>query len=50
VLNDDPTEADNQVLADVAHQYRRREDQRIGVGFGENAAVEAALDARRQLP
>ncbi len=46
--NGDPTEADNQVLSDITHQYRRREDQRIGVGFGENAADEAAIDARRE--
>jgi uncharacterized BrkB/YihY/UPF0761 family membrane protein len=47
MLNDDPTDADNRVLSDIAHQYRRRDDQRIGVGFGENAAREAAIDARR---
>ena len=46
MLQDDPTEADNQVLSDIAHQYRLRDDQRIGVGFGENAADEAAAEAR----
>lgn len=45
----DPTEADNHVLSDITHQYRRREDQRIGVGFGENAADQAAIDARREI-
>jgi uncharacterized BrkB/YihY/UPF0761 family membrane protein len=49
MLSGDPTEADNQVLSDISHQYRRREDQRIGVGFGENAADEAAIDARRSI-
>jgi hypothetical protein len=44
-----PTVADNQVLSDIAHQYRLREDQRIGVGFGEYAADEAAIDARRTI-
>jgi uncharacterized BrkB/YihY/UPF0761 family membrane protein len=50
MLNGDPTNADNQVLSDIAHQYRRRDDQRIGVGFGENAADDAAIDARRNIP
>jgi uncharacterized BrkB/YihY/UPF0761 family membrane protein len=50
MLNGDPTEADNQVLSDIAHQSRRRDDQRIGVGFGENAADDAAIDARRNVP
>ena len=47
MLGSDPTEADRQVLSVIAHQYRQRDDQRIGVGFGENAADEAAIDARR---
>ena len=50
MLQDDPTEADNQVLSDIAHQYRLRDDQRIGVGFGENAAEEAGDEARRREP
>ena len=49
MLNSDPTEADNQVFSDIAHQYRQREDQRIGVGFGDNAADEAARDIRHQI-
>ena len=46
MLSGNPTEADNRVLSDIVHQYRRRDDQRIGVGFGENAANDAAIDAR----
>ena len=45
----DPTEADNQVLSDIVHQDRRRDDQQIGVGFGESAARDAAIDARREV-
>lgn len=41
----EPTAADKQVWRDVVHQERRRDDQRIGVGFGEGAAAEAATDA-----
>lgn len=44
----DPTDADNQVLSDLAHQELRRHDQRIGVGFGDGAADVAAEDAARQ--
>lgn len=43
----EPTEADEQVLHDIAHQERRREDQRIGVGFGRAATAEAATDAQQ---
>lgn len=49
MLNGDPTDADNQVLSDIAHQSRRRDDERIGVGFGEHAADEAAIDAQRPI-
>jgi uncharacterized BrkB/YihY/UPF0761 family membrane protein len=42
----DPTAADNKVLHVIVHQQRQREDQRIGVGFGENALDEVAADAR----
>ena len=42
-----PTEADDQVLRDIAHQDRRRPDQRIGVGFGDTAQEQAAIDAAR---
>jgi uncharacterized BrkB/YihY/UPF0761 family membrane protein len=43
----EPTEADLQVLSQLVHQERRREDQAIGVGFGDNAAEDAAADAAR---
>jgi uncharacterized BrkB/YihY/UPF0761 family membrane protein len=44
-----PTEADNRVLSDITHQSQRREDQCIGVGFGEHAANDAATDARHRF-
>ncbi len=44
----EPTAADEQVLHDIAHQERQREDQRIGVGFGHAAPAEAATDARQR--
>jgi len=47
-LGGDPTEADRQVLADVVHAQQARSDQAIGVGFGEDAAAEAASDAARR--
>ena len=46
LVRTDPTQADDQVLRDITHQYLRRSDQRIGVGFREDASGEAALDAR----
>lgn len=48
ILSSDPSDADDQVLHDIAHQGRRRSDQTIGVGFGEDSAGEAAADARRE--
>jgi uncharacterized BrkB/YihY/UPF0761 family membrane protein len=50
MLSTDPTQADDQVLHDITHQNLRRSDQRIGVGFGENASEDAALDALREEP
>jgi uncharacterized BrkB/YihY/UPF0761 family membrane protein len=47
--SEDPTEADNQVLSDIAHEYQKRKDELIGVGFGIDAADDAANDARRQV-
>ena len=41
----EPSEADEQVWHDLAHQERRRADQLIGVGFGVDAAAEVATDA-----
>jgi uncharacterized BrkB/YihY/UPF0761 family membrane protein len=43
----EPTDADRQVQYALAHQERRGSDQSIGVGFGPDAAHEAAVDARR---
>jgi uncharacterized BrkB/YihY/UPF0761 family membrane protein len=42
------TDADQRVLRDIAHQERRTDTQRIGVGFGDHAAQEAARDAHHQ--
>ena len=47
---DEPTDADRQVLADIVHAEQRREDEVIGVGFGDQAADDAASDARRADP
>jgi hypothetical protein len=44
-LGGEPTAADQQVLASIAHAEQRRDDEVIGVGFGEDAAGEAASDA-----
>jgi uncharacterized BrkB/YihY/UPF0761 family membrane protein len=46
-LGGEPTEADLQVLSQLVHQEKRRKDQAIGVGFGDDAAAEAAADAVR---
>jgi uncharacterized BrkB/YihY/UPF0761 family membrane protein len=46
-LGGEPTEADLQVLSLRVHQEKRRKDQAIGVGFGDDAAEEAASDAMR---
>jgi uncharacterized BrkB/YihY/UPF0761 family membrane protein len=47
-LGGEPTDADRQVLASIAHAEQRVDDQVIGVGFGDDAADEAASDAMRQ--
>ena len=47
-LGGEPTAADRSVLADLVHAEQRREDQAIGVGFGEDAAAQASADARRR--
>jgi uncharacterized BrkB/YihY/UPF0761 family membrane protein len=49
-LSGEPTDADRQVLASLAHAEQRRDDQVIGVGFGEDAADQAASDAIKQSP
>jgi hypothetical protein len=46
-LGGEPTDADRQVLASIAYAEQRRDDQVIGVGFGEDAADQAAADAIR---
>jgi uncharacterized BrkB/YihY/UPF0761 family membrane protein len=50
LISTDPTRADDQVLRDVVHQDVRRPDQRVGVGFGDDASDEAARDAERDQP
>jgi uncharacterized BrkB/YihY/UPF0761 family membrane protein len=50
LVSTDPTRADDQVLRDVVHQDVRRADQRVGVGFGEDASDEAARDAATDHP
>jgi uncharacterized BrkB/YihY/UPF0761 family membrane protein len=49
-MGKEPTDADRQVLADIVRAEQRREDQVIGVGFGDQAADDAASDARRATP
>jgi uncharacterized BrkB/YihY/UPF0761 family membrane protein len=49
-LGGEPTEADRQGRSSLVHEEKRRDDQAIGVGFGENATEEAAADARRRRP
>jgi uncharacterized BrkB/YihY/UPF0761 family membrane protein len=39
------TPADEKVLRDIARQEERRPEQRVGVGFGPDAAAEAGRDA-----
>ncbi len=46
-MGGDPTDADHQVLSDIVHAERRRDDQVIGVGFGDQGAAQAATDAGR---
>jgi uncharacterized BrkB/YihY/UPF0761 family membrane protein len=47
-LGGEPTDADRQVLAALVHAEQRRDDQVIGVGFGADAADQAATDATRR--
>jgi uncharacterized BrkB/YihY/UPF0761 family membrane protein len=47
-LGGEPTDADRQVLASLVHAEQRRDDQAIGVGFGEKAVDDAASDAKRR--
>jgi uncharacterized BrkB/YihY/UPF0761 family membrane protein len=47
-MGGEPTDADRQVLASIVRAEQRRDDQVIGVGFGEDAAGQAASDAIQQ--
>jgi uncharacterized BrkB/YihY/UPF0761 family membrane protein len=49
-LGGEPTAADRRVLADLVHAEQRRDDQAIGVGFGDHAAAQAADADRRADP
>lgn len=44
-LGGPPTPADQRVLTALVHAEKRRQDQAIGVGFGEHATTQAASDA-----
>jgi uncharacterized BrkB/YihY/UPF0761 family membrane protein len=46
-LGGEPTDADRRVLASLVHVEQRTEDEAIGVGFGDDAAAEAATDAAK---
>ena len=46
-LGGGPAGADLRVLASLVHAEQRRDDQAIGVGFGDHAADQAASDAAR---
>jgi uncharacterized BrkB/YihY/UPF0761 family membrane protein len=48
LLGGESTVADRLVLADLVHAQQRRDDQVIGVGFGDHAADQAASDASRR--
>ena len=47
-LGGEPTDADQHVLASLAYAEQRREDEVIGVGFGDDAGGQAAADAIEQ--
>jgi len=47
-LGGEPTDADRLVLSALVHAQQRRDDQVIGIGFGDQAADQAASDAIRQ--
>ena len=49
-MSNEPTDADREVLAYIVRAEQRRNDQVIGVGFGDQAADDAASDARRAVP
>ena len=43
------TDADEQVLHDIGYQGLRRPEQRLGIGFGPDAAEEAGAEAARPI-
>jgi len=47
-LGGEPTDADRQVLSALVYAEQRRNDQVIGVGFGDQAGDQAASDATRR--
>jgi len=47
-MGGEPTDADQHVLASLAYAEQRRDDEVIGVGFGEDAGGQAAADAIKQ--
>ena len=47
-LGCEPTPADRLVLSELVYAQQRRPDQVIGVGFGDDAAEQAASDATRR--
>ena len=49
-MSTEPTEADHEVLTYIVRSEQRRKDQVIGVGYGDQAADDAASDARRAAP
>jgi uncharacterized BrkB/YihY/UPF0761 family membrane protein len=49
-MSTEPTNADREVLAYIVRAEQRRKDQVIGVGFGDQAADDAASDARQAHP
>jgi hypothetical protein len=47
-MGGEPTPADRRVLSELVHAQKRRDDQVIGVGFGDEAAAQVVRDAGRQ--
>jgi uncharacterized BrkB/YihY/UPF0761 family membrane protein len=47
-MGGEPTIADKRVLSELIHAEKRLDDQAIGVGFGDDAAAQAASDAARR--
>lgn len=47
-LTGEQTDGDRQVYHDLAHEQRRNEEMRVGVGFGSGSVEQAHADARQQ--